>query len=278
MSLPRSKTLPPTPILPDAAVSGCISINNIEIWYALYGAPLSPHQIPTVFLHGGKISSRWWAHQIRHVAGAGHSVIAMDTRAHGRSTDDPQVALSYDLFADDVVALLDHLQVPCANFVGWSDGANTCLSLAMRHKHKVRRIFSFGPNYRPDQAIPYAGETVPFVLDLMNRMKEEYEAISPTPEKFDSFKAKVVAMQECSPMWTEEDFSKIDSDSTDAHQRPLVWIVTGDSEELIQGWVAQKIADMIQGAVYLALPDVSHFAPLQDPEGFNKALDQWLSQ
>lgn len=278
MSLPRSKTLPPTPLLPDAVESGCISINNIEIWYALYGAPLSPHQTPTVFLHGGKISSRWWAHQIRHVAGAGHSVIAMDTRAHGRSTDDPQVALSYDLFADDVVALLDHLQVPCANFVGWSDGANTCLSLAMRYKHKVKRIFSFGPNYRPDQAIPYAGETVPFVLDLMNRMKEEYEAISPTPEKFDSFKAKVVAMQECSPMWTEEDFSKIDSNSSDAHQRPVVWIVTGDSEELIQGWVAQKIADMIQGAVYLALPDVSHFAPLQDPEGFNKALDQWLSQ
>ncbi|KAL6825542.1 Alpha/Beta hydrolase protein [Trichoderma sp. SZMC 28015] len=278
MSLPRSKTLPPTPFLPDAVESGCISINNIEIWYALYGAPLSPHQTPTVFLHGGKISSRWWAHQIRHVAGAGHSVIAMDTRAHGRSTDDPQVALSYDLFADDVVALLDHLQVPCANFVGWSDGANTCLSLAMRHKQKVKRIFSFGPNYRPDQAIPYAGETVPFVADLMNRMKEEYEAISPTPEKFDSFKAKVVAMQECSPMWIEEDFSKIDSNSTDAHQRPLVWIVTGDSEELIQGWVAQKIADMIQGSVYLALPDVSHFAPLQDPEGFNKALDQWLSQ
>ncbi|KAF3069902.1 hypothetical protein CFAM422_006813 [Trichoderma lentiforme] len=278
MSLPRSKTLPPTPFLPDAVESGCISINNIEIWYALYGAPLSPHQTPTVFLHGGKISSRWWAHQIRHVACAGHSVIAMDTRAHGRSTDDPQVALSYDLFADDVVALLDHLQVPCANFVGWSDGANTCLSLAMRHKHKVKRIFSFGPNYRPDQAIPYAGETVPFVSDLMNRMKEEYEAISPTPEKFDSFKAKVVAMQECSPMWAEEDFSKIDSNSTDAHQRPLVWIVTGDSEELIQGWVAQRIADMIQGAVYLALPDVSHFAPLQDPETFNSALDQWLSQ
>ncbi|KAJ4855766.1 alpha/beta hydrolase fold domain-containing protein [Trichoderma breve] len=278
MSLPRSKTLPPTPILPDAVVSGCISINNIEIWYALYGAPLSPHQTPTVFLHGGKISSRWWAHQIRHVAGAGHPIIAMDTRAHGRSTDDPKVALSYDLFADDVVALLDHLQVPCANFVGWSDGANTCLSLAMRHKQMVKRIFSFGPNYRPDQAIPYAGETVPFVSDLMNRMKEEYEAISPTPEKFDSFKAKVVAMQEYSPMWTEEDFSKINTNSTNAHQGPLVWIVTGDSEELIQGWVAQRIADMIQGAVYLALPDVSHFAPLQDPEGFNKALDQWLSQ
>ncbi|KAK4078305.1 uncharacterized protein Triagg1_3321 [Trichoderma aggressivum f. europaeum] len=278
MSLPRSKTLPPTPILPDPVVSNRISINNVEIWYALYGAPLSLHQIPTVFLHGGKISSRWWAHQIQHVAGAGHSVIAIDTRAHGRSTDDPQVALSYDLFADDVAALLDHLQVPCANFVGWSDGANTCLSLAMGHKHKVKRIFSFGPNYRPDQAIPYAGETVPFVADLMNRMKEEYEAISPTPEKFDSFKAKVVAMQETSPMWSEEDFSKIDSNSTDAQQRPVVWIVTGDSEELIQGWVATKIADMIQGSVYLALPDVSHFAPLQDPETFNNALNQWLSQ
>jgi pimeloyl-ACP methyl ester carboxylesterase len=278
MSPSPSKTLPPTPNLPDAIVSDLVTINNVEIWYAVYGAPLSHHQPPTIFLHGGKISSRWWAHQIRHVAGAGHSVIAIDTRAHGRSTDDPQVSLSYDLFADDVASLLDHLQVPFANFVGWSDGACTSLALAMRHKHKVNRVFAFGPNYQPDQAIPYAGETVPFLSDLANRMKEEYLSISPTPENFDIFMAKVTAMQACSPAWTPEDFRKIDSASTNPHESSPVWIVTGDSEELIQGWVARRISDMIQGSVYLALPQVSHFAPLQDPQTFNDALDKWLSQ
>ncbi|KAI5461592.1 Alpha/Beta hydrolase protein [Mariannaea sp. PMI_226] len=278
MASSRSKTLPPTPNLPDAIASGCVTVNNVEIWYALYGSPLSHQQPPTVFLHGGKISSRWWANQIRHLADAGHSVIAIDTRGHGRSTDDPQVSLSYELFAADITSLLDHLQVPSANFVGWSDGACTCLVLAMSFKHKVNRVFAFGPNYHPNQGIPYAAKSVPFVLDLMNRMKEEYESISPTPEKFDTFKAKVVAMQACSPSWTQEDFSKINWVATNTHQNSPLWVVTGDSEELIQGWVARSISDMIPGSVYLSLPDVSHFAPLQDPEGFNNALDQWLSE
>lgn len=201
----------------------------------------------------------------------------MDARGHGRSTDGLQVAFSYDLFADDVASLLDHLQVPSANFVGWSDGANTCLALAMRHKHKIKRIFAFGPNFQPDQAIPDAAKTVPFVSDLVNRMKEEYQLISPTPEKFDSFKAKVIAMQATSPTWTEEDFARIGLNSTNRHHSFPLWIVTGDSEELIQGWVAKRISDKIQRSVYLVLPNVSHFAPLQDPESFNNALNQWLS-
>ncbi|UKZ95988.1 uncharacterized protein TrAFT101_010793 [Trichoderma asperellum] len=147
----------------------------------------------------------------------------------------------------------------------------------MRHKHKIKRIFAFGPNFQPDQAIPDAAKTVPFVSDLVNRMKEEYQLISPTPEKFDSFKAKAIAMQATSPTWTEEDFARIGLNSTNRHHSFPLWIVTGDSEELIQCWVAKRISDKIQRSVYLVLPNVSHFAPLQDPESFNNALNQWLS-
>jgi pimeloyl-ACP methyl ester carboxylesterase len=201
----------------------------------------------------------------------------MDTRGHGRSTDDAQVPFTYDLFADDVVALLDHLNVAAANFVGWSDGANTCLSLAMRYGSRVKRIFAFGPNFQPDQAIPYEPGRVPFVSDLMSRMKEEYQSISPTPERFNDFMSKMEALQTSYPAWTEEHFSKI----TSAYKSPdngfLVWIVTADSEELIQHWVAKAITDMIDGSTLLVLPDVSHFAPLQGVESFNNALDDWLS-
>lgn len=275
--VPRYKTLPPTPNLPDAVFSGSASIRDVNIWYALYGPSLSSTQTPVVLLHGGNISSRWWGHQIRHITEKGHTVIAMDTRGHGRSTDNPQVPFTYDLFADDVIALLDHLNVASANFVGWSDGANTCLSLAMRYGTRIKRIFSFAPNYQPDQAIPYEPGRVPFVSDLMNRMKVEYISISPTPENFDNFRAKVQTMQASYPAWTEEDFSKITASYKSPHQGPLIWIVTADSEELIQHWVAKKITDMIEGSNLLVLPDVSHFAPIQGVDTFNDALDEWLS-
>ncbi|KAJ2980686.1 hypothetical protein NQ176_g2486 [Zarea fungicola] len=270
----QSTTLPPTPELPDAVFSSRACINNVSLWYAAYGPPLAG-QTPVIFLHGGKISSRWWGNQIRHLVKQGLSVIVVDTRGHGRSTDDPDTPLSYHLFADDIAALVDHLGITVGSFVGWSDGANTCLALAMRHRAKVQSIFAFGPNYCPDQAIPYVPSRVPFLEDLMSRMKTEYQEISATPELFDTFKAKVVSMQQTYPNWTAQDFRQITSDST--HRSIIVWIVTGDSEELIQHHVAKEIATMIEGSVYVELQGVGHFAPLQDAVFFNRALDAWLS-
>lgn len=276
-SLPRYKTLPPTPVLPEAVSSGTAPINNVKLWYALYGPALTCGRTPVVFLHGGKISSRWFAHQINHIASKGHPVIAIDTRGHGRSTDDPNVDLSYDLFADDAVALLDHLDVAAANWVGWSDGGNTCLSLAMRHGSRVKQIFAFGANYQPDQAIHVEPGQIPFLSELMTRIKVEYEAISPTPDRFEDFAAKGNKMQAIEPAWSQNDFSKIAPLPEQPNGKQAIWIVTGDSEELVQHQVAPQMRDMISGSRLVVLPDVSHFAPIQDAETFNANLDEWLS-
>ena len=56
---------------------------------------------------------------------------------------------SYDLMADDVVALFDALKLPKTDVVGWSDGAVIGLDLAMRHPNRVGRIVAFGANTAP---------------------------------------------------------------------------------------------------------------------------------
>ena len=126
--VPSWLTLPPTPQLPLSNYEGYALVNNISLWYALYGFPVGMAGPPVVFLHGGKISSRWWSNLIEDLKPSFTcSVIAIDARAHGRSTDDLSIPLSYDLFARDAIALLDVLNIPRASFVGWSDGANTAL-------------------------------------------------------------------------------------------------------------------------------------------------------
>lgn len=276
---PLYKTLPPTPTLPVPVSEGFAPVNNIKIWYGLYGPPLTCGTPPVVFLHGGKISARWWAHQIEHVANAGFfPVIAVDTRAHGRSTDDPAVPLSYDLFADDVAALLVHLGVPTASVVGWSDGANTSLALAMRHVEMVDRIFVFGANYNANQANVEGIKAVPFLEDLGNRMKSEYQELSATPERFDGFMERVSTMQAELPAWDAADFARIKTLYEDPVRALIVWIVSGDSEEFIQHKVAGELRDMIRGSSLVILPEAGHLAPLQDPETFNCMLDRWLSR
>ncbi|KAK1238242.1 hypothetical protein MKX08_002821 [Trichoderma sp. CBMAI-0020] len=269
--------LPKTPDLPDTTFSGAVRINNVNLWYALFGPPIDSGRIPVVFLHGGKINSNWWGLQIKHVADKGYPVIALDTRGHGRSSDDDTVSFSYDLFADDTAALLAYLKVPRASVVGWSDGANTALSLAMRYGDKLDRALIFGANYQPDQVNIEGMLAIPFLGDVKSRMKLEYEALSPHPGKFESFMAKMGLMQGALPDWNEQSFAQIKTRLEDPIHAPIMWIVDGALEEIIPRRVFREIRDMIPGSAQIVV-QVGHFGPLQDPDAFNALLDRWLGE
>ncbi|KAK0641476.1 Alpha/Beta hydrolase protein [Cercophora newfieldiana] len=284
---PLYATLPLTPQLPPARFSGTAPINNISLFYTLHGAPLpplnskpNPNHLPILLLHGGKISSRWYAHQITHLTRTHphRPIIALDTRAHGRSTDDLSVPLSYTLFASDAAALLSHLGVSRVAIIGWSDGANTALQMAMSHASFVDRIFAFGANYQPDQLNVTGLLGMPFLGDLAGRMKSEYEELSPTPEGYDTFASRMEVMQGALPAWGAADFAGIKTLYQEPRTAPIVWVVDGAEEEIVMRRVPGEIRDMIWGSSLVLLPDVGHFAPLQDPGTFNALLDQWLAR
>ena len=57
-----------------------------------------------------------------------------------------------------------------------------------------------------------------------------------------------------------------------------MWSVLGEHDEFIEREHAEYIAGSIPGARFVLLPDVSHFAPLQRPEAFNRVMLEFLSQ
>lgn len=69
--------------------------------------------------------------------------ISWDTRGHGRSgaAQDP---FSYNDLADDLDALLSHLQVRKAVLVGVSQGGQIALRCALRHTQRVRALVLMG--------------------------------------------------------------------------------------------------------------------------------------
>ena len=70
---------------------------------------------------------------------AGRRVIALDDRGHGASAKlyDPADYHSA-IMAEDVRALLDHLDLPCADVMGYSMGARITAFLALAHPDRVR--------------------------------------------------------------------------------------------------------------------------------------------
>ena len=70
---------------------------------------------------------------------AGRRVVALDNRGHGASSKlyDPAAYHSVAM-ADDVRALLDHLQIARADVMGYSMGARITAFLAVKHPERIR--------------------------------------------------------------------------------------------------------------------------------------------
>jgi len=255
----RWQTLPPTPAPLPALRSGLLGINGILIHYATYG-----HGSPVILLHGGLANSDYWGEQVPVLA-RHHTVILMDSRGHGRSTRDRR-AYGYDLMADDVVGLMDSLQIPAADIVGWSDGAIIGLDLALRHRTRVRRVFAFAAN-TTTSGVKAGVAANPTFAAFIKRAGHEYAAYSATPGQYAAFVTQIGRMWAGQPNWTAAQLGTITT--------PVV-IADGDHDEAIHRGHTEEIAASIPGAGLLILPNTSHFAFLQDPGMFNGAVLDFL--
>ena len=77
---------------------------------------------PVVFVHGWVLGSDMWEYQMVPLADAGLRCVAYDVRGCGRS-DQPGSGYDLDTLADDLAAVLDHLDLRDATLVGHSMGS-----------------------------------------------------------------------------------------------------------------------------------------------------------
>jgi pimeloyl-ACP methyl ester carboxylesterase len=99
-----------------------------------------------VFVHGLLLSQKMHRALGRELAARGNHVITLDLLGHGRS-DRPQDMTQYSmaLFAEQVVALLDHLEIEEAVIGGTSLGANSALETAVLAPDRVRGLIAEMP-------------------------------------------------------------------------------------------------------------------------------------
>jgi len=254
------QTLPPTPTLPTPRRTDWASINKTSIFFAQFGREDCPQ---VLLLHGGLANSNYWGLQVLELAER-FSIIVMDTRGHGRS---PLLSreFSYRIFAEDAVALLDHLQVPAASIVGWSDGANTGLQLALANPSRVTKLFAFGATSSV-QGLK-ADRTGLFAV-YVNRCKVEYKALSPSPEKWPELVNGLRGMWRMEPNLTKQKLGSLNVPTT---------ISDGEHDEIINLEHTKQIANEIPRAQLAVQRGVSHFAMLQNPIQFNKLLIDFLT-
>jgi pimeloyl-ACP methyl ester carboxylesterase len=118
-------------------------VRGIKMYTETYGQGK-----PLLLIHGNGGSIDAFANTIPYFSKK-YKVIAVDSRAHGKTLDLSD-SLSFEQMADDFAALLDKMHIDSAYVIGWSDGGINALVLAMRHPDKVIKLASTGANLTPD--------------------------------------------------------------------------------------------------------------------------------
>jgi pimeloyl-ACP methyl ester carboxylesterase len=249
------------PPLPAVANSGYIDNEGARIWYASLGA--GP---PVVLLHGGLGNAGNWGYQVMALIGAGYTAILIDSRGQGRSTRDSR-PYSYELMASDTRAVMDALGITRAAFVGWSDGADTALVLSRETPGRSMGVFFFACNVDSTGARPF--QPTPVIDRIYHHHVKEYAALSPLAGRFEAMRDDLGAMQANQPDYGPDELREI---------TVPVWSVLGEHDEFIEREHAEYIARTVPDGKFVLLPSVSHFAPLQRPNAFNRVMLDFLRE
>lgn len=222
-------------------------VNGIRLYYETYGTGE-----PLLLLHGNNSSIAAFDRQIPELAKK-YQVIALDSRGQGNSSAD-STRLTYELFADDTAAFLDFLGVDSANVLGWSDGGNIGLLLAIRHPRKVKKLASMA-------AVLYNDNTSisPKLNALLRKQLAEMKNQGMAESDL-NYRLKNLLLTE--PHVPPDALAKVTAP---------VLVMAGENDVVKREHTA-LIAKKLPGSTLKIFRKAGHEAPTEVPEEFNRSV------
>lgn len=123
-------------------IGGFATLADTRVYYEIYG-----QGAPVLLFHGNGEDLHAFDSMIPVLAKS-RRVIAVDTRAHGKSGRGTQ-PFDFHTFAADAATVMDQLGIRRTCVVGYSDGGSTAMHLALAHPEKVAGLALLGANLSP---------------------------------------------------------------------------------------------------------------------------------
>jgi pimeloyl-ACP methyl ester carboxylesterase len=176
------------------------SINGLDLYYEIQGSGQ-----PLVLLPGAYMTIAAMGTIVPELA-ATRRVVAVELQGHGH-TADIERPLRYDLMADDVAALVQHLHLERADIFGYSLGGGVALQTAIRHPGVVRKLVLASTAFKRDGWYPEVVATMRAMSVegfAVTPLPEEYRTISPRPEAWPTVVAKLRELVTSDYDWTDD--------------------------------------------------------------------------
>lgn len=158
-------------------------VNGVNLYYEIHGTGK-----PLVLLHGGLGEIGMFGEVIPLLAKS-RQLIGVELQGHGHTADIDR-PLSFESMADDVAALVAHLEIKEADVCGYSLGGGVALQTAIRHPDLVRKLILVSTPCKRDGWYP----DVLVGMDIINAelgrswvgspMQQAYARITPQPQNW----------------------------------------------------------------------------------------------
>lgn len=231
-------------------------VRGIKMYTEVYGTGK-----PLLMIHGNGGSMGAFSNTIPYFAKK-YQVIAVDSRAHGRSKDDRD-SLSFEMMADDFDALLTAMHIDSAYVLGWSDGGINALVLAMRHPNKVIKLASTGANLVPDST-----GLIPFYWKDEQKDYKKWQKEMPLKDARTRNIYKVFMLDWLQP--------NIPFSALKAIKCPS--LIIGGDHDLIPVPHTVAIAQAITRSYLWIVPNSGHGTLIEHRDEFNKIVDDFFEK
>ncbi len=250
--------LPPVAIASAPPVArGHAPVNGLRLYYEVHGPAGGT---PLVLIHGGGSSIETsWGRMLPLLART-RRVVAFDQQGHGRTADVDR-PFSFEGSADDTAALLRHLGIARADLMGFSNGANIAMQVAIRDPALVRRLVVVSGMVKRDGLRPGFWEGMEHAKQevMPPHLVETYRRTSPHPERLPTFFRKSLDRMLGFRDWPEASVRSIAAPTL---------VVIGDAD-VVRPEHAAEMAALLPHARLAVLP-------LADHEGVVIGRGGWL--
>ena len=255
--------------------------NGIEINYEVHGKEGAPW---LVLSHSLACSVRMWDPQIEALKGD-YRILAYDTRGHGAS-EATKGAYTLELLADDLFFLLKELKISAAHYCGLSMGGMIGQTFALKYPGVFRTLTL------ADTTSRYPAEAAPVWADRIKTVEAKgMEPLAqPTLERWftepfrkshaavvDGVRKLILATPVAGYAGCCSAIPKINLTSRLKEIKCPILVIVGEQDPGTPVAMAKEIHDNAPGSKLVVLPQAAHLANLEQPAGFTRALQDFLS-
>jgi pimeloyl-ACP methyl ester carboxylesterase len=271
-------------------------------WYESAGTRLAYREtgagLPVVFLHPTPLDQDYWRPLIEGLGGI--RAIVPDLRGHGQSElgshlpvggfsrvpDAPVLTMAH--LAADILALLDHLEIPDAIFAGCSIGGYVLLELWRQAPQRMTGLAFVCSKPQPDAEANLAKRVATIAQIRANGVSTVFDGMAGSlvgataqerrPEIVAEVRARMTLTPEAAIAVQAGLATRPDSLPTVAMIDVPVLAIAGGEDSAITPADMEAFHAAPGGCESHLLPDAGHFAAYEQPAKVAALLAEWLKQ